>query len=151
MANGDEEVARGKRRVHQHEMEEASIRLLAESLPPTWVLHDYAPDYGIDKVIEVFEPTANDQRVSETLGQHLMVQIKAVDSCEPTHVTVRERGNVAKPPTLFKAGGEALEIDVLRFVIDTDTLATVARMGSAVPVMLIVVCLDGRHAYFVCL
>ncbi|MDQ1444460.1 MAG: hypothetical protein QOI20_924, partial [Acidimicrobiaceae bacterium] len=45
--------ARAKRRVHQHAMEEASLTALRHLLPATWVIHDCAPDYGIDKVIEV--------------------------------------------------------------------------------------------------
>ncbi len=151
MSDSGEEVARGKRRVHQHEMEDESVVRLRQLLPDSWVIHDYAPDYGIDKVIEVFEPLVDNPGVSETLGQHLMVQLKSVDSCSPETVAVHQRGNVAKPPTLFAPGGEVAEISVIRFTIDTNTLATVARMGSAVPVVLILVSLDSGRAFFLCL
>ena len=86
----------------QHEMEEESIRVLKASLPPSWVLHDYAPDYGIDKVIEVFEPTESDPSVSETLGQHVMVQLKAVESSRPKLLTVRERATWRNHPLRLK-------------------------------------------------
>lgn len=151
MTDGGEEVARGKRRVRQHEMEESSEVRLRQLLPDAWVVHDYAPDYGIDKVIEVFEPLATSPTISETHGQHLMVQLKSADSCTPTTVNVHARSNVAKPPTLFRIDGESAEISVFRFQIDTDTLATAARMGAAAPVVLILVCLDTGRAFFVCL
>ena len=151
MSERNEREARAKRRLHQHEMEEASLATLRDLLPPTWVIHNYAPDYGIDNVIEVFEPIATARGASETLGQHLMIQVKSVETCDPVQWTVHERGNVAKPPALFKIGGESRDIPVLRYSVETDLLATVARMGTAVPVVLIVVCLDKREAYFVCL
>ncbi|HSH60919.1 MAG TPA: DUF4365 domain-containing protein [Acidimicrobiales bacterium] len=150
MNEGVSNEARVKRRLHQHEMEEASLAVLRDLLPPAWVIHDYAPDYGIDKVIEVFEPLAAAPGTSETLGQHLMIQLKSTESCDPVQWTVRERGNVAKPPTLFKVDGESRDVPVLRYSVETNLLATVARMGAAVPVVLIVVCLDKKEAYFVC-
>jgi hypothetical protein len=68
-----------------------------------------------------------------------------------TTIQVHERGNVAKPPALFPVRGEVAEISVLRYEIDTNTLATVARMGSAVPVVLVIVCLDSGRVFFICL
>lgn len=132
-------------------MEEASEARLRELLPSSWWLHDYAPDYGIDKVIELFEAVPDQPGTSETLGQHLMIQLKSELSCTESVITVHERGNVAKPPTLFAVGGARAEIPVIRYSIDTNTLATVARMGSAVPVILILVCLETGRTFFVCL
>jgi Domain of unknown function (DUF4365) len=132
-------------------MEEESVGLLVRLLPKEWVLHHYAPDYGIDKVIEIFEPIESGSSTSETLGQHLMLQLKSVESCKTRMLTVRGRGNVAKPPLTFRLDEAETEIEVVPFSIDTDTLATVARMGTAVPVVLILLCLECQQGWFLSL
>lgn len=43
------------------------------------------------------------------------------------------------------------EIDVVKFSIETSLLATVERMSSSVPVLLIVVDILKEQAYYVCL
>ena len=60
-------------------MEEESGRLLREALPPEWVIHEYKPDYGIDGVIEIFNPVASEDDMYQTLGEQIFFQLKSVE------------------------------------------------------------------------
>ena len=48
-------------------MEEESGQLLYEALPEQWVIHAYAPDYGIDGAVEIFD-YIDDGKMAETKG-----------------------------------------------------------------------------------
>lgn len=43
------------KRVRNHELEELSLAALRFELPPTWVIHDFRKDYGIDVQLVIFE------------------------------------------------------------------------------------------------
>jgi hypothetical protein len=45
---------RGKVRSPQHLIDERGQELFRKSLPGTWVLRDYKPDYGLDFSLETF-------------------------------------------------------------------------------------------------
>ncbi len=142
--------ARRKRRSFQHIMEDQSFQVVKEKLPKEWAIHDYKPDYGIDFVGEIFEYVANDSCVAETLGELFFVQLKSVQITEIERIKVFPRFNVEKK-TLSENKAESLEIEVIKFNIDTNELLTIQSMGSGIPVLLFLVSLDQRKLFFVCL
>lgn len=131
-------------------MEEGSDAVLRGLLPPAWVLRPYKPDYGLDFALELFDFVDAEQKVSQTLGEHVFIQLKSVLRTEIESVKVFGRGNVAKGQ-LNEQKDDALTIEVIKFQIDTDELFTVETMGPNVPVLLVLVTMDQRRAFFVCL
>jgi hypothetical protein len=145
-------AGRRKRRVTQHLMEEESFRIARAMLPPAWVVHEYRPDYGIDLTIEPFEEV--DHGVTETLGEHLFVQLKSVATLATRKLRVTPRYNVEKRPLRNGTSSSTDihdEIEVIPFQIDTNDLVTVQAMGAAATVMLILVALDTKRVFFICL
>lgn len=135
-------------------MEEKSFSIVKNLLPPAWVIHEYRPDYGIDFSIEPFEPVNGD--VSETLGEHLFVQLKSVQSLATKSISVVPRYNVEKRPLKQENAAaqnkeSTIAIDVIPFKIDTNDLVTVQAMGAAATVLLVLVALDCDRVFFVCL
>lgn len=144
-------MPRKKQRVVQHIMEEESIRILGEKLPQEWVIHKYAPDYGIDVVIEVFKYIGEKVDVAETLGETFFAQLKSIKKEEISKITVEPRINVEKRTLTKAAGAKAIEMDVIAFPLDTVELNTIEAMGAGAPVLLLLFTLDSRRAFFVCL
>lgn len=142
-------MAHNKRRVVQKIMEEKSLVLAREQLPEEWVIHEYAPDYGIDFVVETFDFIDQKREVAETLGEFFFVQMKSVKKAEKTSIKVFERNNVEK--TLTKIDGKFADIDVIKYSIDVDELHTIMSMGCAVPTVLFLADLSEEKIYFVCL
>lgn len=142
-------MAHNKRRVIQHIMEEKSLVLAREQLPEEWVIHEYAPDYGIDFVVETFDFIDQKHEKMETLGEFFFVQMKSVKKAKKTSIKVFERNNVEK--TLVKIDGEYADIDVIKYSIDVDELHTIMSMGCAVPTVLFLADLSEEKIYFVCL
>lgn len=119
-------------------------------MPHYWVVRDIHPDYGLDLHVEVFEPDLDDPESSNTLGEHFYIQVKTTEEINLEKRTVRSRKNVTKFD-LDPADGTALEIEVVKYVIDTETLLTVEAMGSAIPVLLCYVDTTTETVYYVCL
>ncbi len=143
---------RRKRRVLQHLMEEESLRIIREILPSEWVFHEYRPDYGIDLSIEPFESVEED--TLETLGEHLFVQLKSVKIAKLHNLEVVSRQNVEKRSLSADASyavSPSQHIEVLPFTISTNDLVTVQLMGAAAPVLLLLVPLDVKRVFFLCL
>jgi hypothetical protein len=133
-------------------MEEKSFKIVRALLPAEWVIHEYRPDYGIDFSIEPFESI--DVDTTETLGEHLFVQLKSVNKLETRKVEVFPRYNVEKRPLnveLRHASAQPKEITVIPFRIDTNDLVTVQAMGAAATVLLILAALDVNRVFFICL
>jgi hypothetical protein len=139
-----------KRRPVQHGMEEASVRRLADRLPTHWALHDYKPDYGIDTVVEVFDPVPGSDSLAEALGASFFVQVKSVAKTDIHVIRAFGRYNVEKE-RLRENKAEYVDLEVLKHRIDVNLLLTVQSMGAAVPVLLVLVCLDSDRIFFVCL
>ena len=139
-----------KRRNQQHMMEDRSIGMLHDALPPEWVLHEYKPDYGIDFVVEVFQYVKDDPSTAETLGELFFVQLKSIVKTEIVMERVCKRYNVEKQQ-LTNIRDESLEIEVIRFNIDVSELLTVRAMGVGLPVLLVLACLDLNRVFYVCL
>lgn len=128
-------------------MEEESGRLLRQRLPRQWAIHGYAPDYGIDGAVEIFEFTDETKAYAETLGESFLFQLKSERSCDVCTVTVSGRGNVEKAP--YKPSNDSVEMEVVRYNFDdTDELLTIEAMGSGAVVVLFLVCLERQSAFF---
>lgn len=141
---------RTKQREARHIRGDRGVNLVKEKLPHYWVVRDIYPDYGLDLHVEVFEPDLDDPESSNTLGEHFYIQVKTTKKINLEKKTVRSRKNVTKfdpNPT----DGTALEIEVVKYVIDTETLLTVEAMGSAIPVLLCYVDTTNETVYYVCL
>jgi hypothetical protein len=136
-----------KSRVENHLKEDASEILVSELLPQEWVIRKLHPDYGVDVTIEVFE--REEQRIP-TMGEFLFVQLKSTTSLKRGIEPIRPRGNVEKAVDLQDSEAEH-ELDVVRYVVDTDTIDNARLMGPSTPLMLFVCDLSEGEVYYVCL
>lgn len=138
-------MSEGKKRSTSQIIGEKAIGIIRGMFPVEWVVREYTPDYGIDLAVELFEEYENNYI---TTGEHVYFQIKGTEELKKGKLKVNERSNVEKIYTekeLYK------EIDVVKFSIETALLGTVEKMGSAVPVLLVVVDIINKIAYFICL
>ncbi|SIQ53012.1 protein of unknown function [Aromatoleum tolulyticum] len=113
-------------------------------------MHEYGPDYGIDCVVELFDYVDDTKEVAETLGEQFFVQLKGSDSVQYAERRAYSRGNVAKG-LLLEDTSEFVDIDVANFQLDVSDLLTVEQLGTAVPVLLILIDIQTERAFFVCL
>ena len=139
-------MGEGKKRSLTHIKGESGITILKNYFPKEWVVREYDPDYGIDLGVELFAPYGTG---FITTGEHVFFQVKATDKLELMKLSVPPRYNVER--SRKPVSGTPVEIDVAKFVIDTDLLATVEKMGSAVPVILAVVDINTEDVYCLCL
>ena len=146
--SGKDKGARRKRRPRQHIMEDQSRLIIRQAVPSHWVIHDFdKPDYGIDLVFEVFEEVDD---TFETLGEYLYIQAKSVSSANIEKIKVHPVQNVSREAWM-EDKRRWIELDVVKFPIDTDLLYTVLMLGTSVCVLLFVVDLATRTTYFLCL
>ena len=129
-------------------------QLLRTRLPRHWLLREYRPDYGLDYSLEVFR-YASDKTTNpltyETLGEHLFIQLKTVESTTSGPLKIYGRYNVEKRRETLNKDDLAGELETLRIQIETPELVTVERMGAGVPVLLVVADLTDQRCYFICL
>lgn len=144
-------MGKKKRRVTQHMMEEYSESVFRTILPREWVIHDYKPDYGIDKIVEIFKYLPDEDGVAETLGELLFIQLKCVKEIEIEKVKVYPRDNVEKKPLVESKKEPPKEIEIIKFSLETSELLTVQSMGYAIPVLLVLVSYNTGRTFFVCL
>ena len=142
-------MAHRKRRSTQQMMEEESLTLVRNQLPKEWVMHQYAPDYGIDFVVETFEFIDEEERIAETLGEFFFVQMKSIDIAHRQTITVFQRHNVEK--SLLEDRSNTANIEVIEFPMDVNELYTIQNMGTAVPTVLFLAELSSENIYFICL
>ena len=142
-------MAHKKQRVAEHIMEDQSLRIVRDILPKEWVVRDYKPDYGIDIAVELFE-RRGESGSTETMGEWFFAQVKSVKRTTIHKHKVYPRYNVEKMP-LEEHKADSFEIDVIPFRMDTSELLTIQSFGSGIPVLLLLVTLDTRTLYFVCL
>lgn len=142
-------MAHRKRRSAQQMMEEESLTLVRNQLPKEWVMHQYAPDYGIDFVVETFEFIDEEEQIAETLGEFFFVQMKSVDTAHRQNITVYQRHNVEK--SILEDKSNAANIQVIAFPIDVNELYTIQNIGTTVPTVLFLAELSSGNIYFVCL
>lgn len=136
-----------KRRIDSHLKEDSSEILISRLLPEEWVIRKLHPDYGVDVTVEVFE------RLGEqipTMGEFLFVQIKATSSLNRGVVPIKTRGNVEKSRDL-QDGKVEHELDIIRYVVDSDTIDNARLMGPTTPLMLFVCDMVNSEVYYLCL
>lgn len=142
-------MAQKKQRVIQHIMEDESFKIIKDHLPKEWVVREFNhPDYGVDLVIELFESI--NAKVSETLGEYLYVQVKSVQELEIKKEKLYPVQNVAKG-NWKEDKSEYIEVEVVKFVLDTNSIYTVQSLGSSISFVLFVVDLKTKDVYFMCL
>lgn len=139
-----------KRRSLNQIKEDISYNVLKEKLPESWVIHEYGPDYGIDYVVELFDYIDDEKTMAETLGENFFVQLKASSSIEYATKRVYPRFNVEKGK-LSEDKSEYFDIEVAKFQLEMSELLTVQSMGVAIPVLLILVDVITKRAFFICL
>ncbi len=139
-----------KRRSLNQIKEEDSYRILRQKLPETWVIHEYGPDYGIDCIVELFDYVDDKKNMAETLGENFYVQLKSSSTVEYSKRRAFARGNVALG-TLSENKDDCVDIDVVKFQLEISDLLTIQSMGTAVPVLLILVDVASERMFFVCL
>jgi hypothetical protein len=148
-------VAKVKARTEAHLIDEAGQQLLRSALPKEWVIHEYRPDYGVDYSVELFSPTslqpAGGRVAFETLGEHVFVQLKSTRCAKTQTKRVPSRLNVELTTSEVLDTRNVVDLPVVKCQIEASELATVQRMGSALPVILVVADLASNCCYFVCL
>lgn len=133
-------MADGKIRHQNHIIDSRAIQFIQNKLPIEWVTRQMNPDYGIDLDLELF---GYENNKCVTLGEHVFLQVKGTESAQ--YGKVKPFGNA------HNKQDEEILIDVLKFSIEVPLLKLVERMGSAIPVLLIVVDLKTDQAYHICL
>lgn len=121
----------GKIRSKQHILGDKAIKFLYDVFPDAWVIRQLDPDYGIDLDVELFD-YEDDKCI--TLGEHVFFQVKGTEN--PQYITKKLNG---------------YQVDVLAYPLEVSELNLVERMGSAFPVLLVVVDLVDKKGYFLCL
>ncbi|MBZ5534190.1 MAG: DUF4365 domain-containing protein [Acidobacteriia bacterium] len=146
---------RTKRATQEHVIGKQAVQILESILPPWWVMREYKPDYGIDLAIKLFEEVKSNSRKKayDTLGEHLFVQVKGAQRLSPREMHIPPRINVERgsDPGGGRLSGQARVVPVLSCRIDANELLTSQRMGAALPIVLVVVEVSSRRAFFVCL
>ena len=135
-------MADGKIRDEKHIIEAKSLLFLQSVLPVEWVQRKMEPDYGIDIDIELFDYEKN---VCVTLGEHVYMQVKGTTA--PNYAKITPEGE----KLYINKELNKMQIPVLKYVVDVPLLKLVERMGSAMPVLLVVVDIHEQIAYYVCL
>lgn len=141
-------MLQGKKRSKSQVLGDKAVEIIKSILPTEWVTREYTPDYGIDLAVELFEEYDNNYI---TTGEHVYFQIKGTESISKGSLKVYERNNIEKLAEDYEKKILYKEIDVIKFSLDTALLRTVEKMSSAVPVLLIVVDLTNKSAYYICL
>lgn len=135
-------MAEGKIRSNTHIIEAKSLLCLQTVFPIDWVQRKMEPDYGIDIDLELFD---YEDDVCVTLGEHVFLQVKGTES--PEYTDIKPIGE----QIYTKKELEEKQVSVLKFTIDVPLLKLVERMGSTIPVLLVVVDLKEQVPYYVCL
>lgn len=130
----------GKIRHQNHMIDSRAIQFIQNKLPVEWVTRQMHPDYGIDLDLELF---GYENEKCVTLGEHVFLQVKGTESAQYGKVEIFGKPNDAQD--------EKVLIDVLKFNVEVPLLKLVERMGSGIPVLLIVVDLKTCQAYHICL
>ena len=141
---------RTKQRHANHITGDQGVDLVRSKLPNFWVVRDIYPDYGLDLHVEVFEQDKHSSGSFNTLGEHFYVQVKTVENIKTECITARHRINVAKRVPDSKQG-EPIELEVVKYSLDTATLLTVETMGASIPVLLFLADLSTKNVYYICL
>ena len=136
---------RGKQRSKAQVLGDEGVRVFEGLLPKSWVKRTFEKDYGLDLSVEIFEEYKDGYI---TTGEHIYFQVKGTENLKVDDYEIKGYWNVDRNNDKFKSD---IKVKVVKYPIDTALLSTVERMGSAVPVLLVVVDLDKEVGYYVCL
>jgi len=148
---------RPKRKAEAQIIGDEAVAVLRMLLPRHFTLREYHPDFGLDLAVELFDdPRAdlNGYITSDALGEHIFFQVKGMESVELHALALSPRLNVEKYASSthnLSDGVDPVSINTIAFQLETPELITVQRMGSTVPVLLVLVDVKSRRAFFVCL
>ena len=136
-------MTNGKIRHTNHMIDAKAILFLQSFFPAEWVARPIQPDYGLDLDLELFD-YEDEQCV--TLGEHIFLQVKGTESpvYSASHLFGPENG-------AFSSENKSRKIDVINYSLEVPMLNLVERMGSSLPVLLVMVDLKNSQAYFICL
>ena len=98
------------------------------------------PDYGIDLDVEIFE---YEDGHCVTQGEHIFLQVKGTHNAKYTTYTVYKNDDTSL--------NSKCKIETLAFSLETPLLNLIRKMGTALPVLLVVVDLNSNNSFFVCL
>ncbi len=110
-----------------------AVSIVKDLLPKEWVVREMVPDYGIDLDVELFSPLKKGAN-SIALGEHLFMQVKGTIN-----------------PRYGEFHFQSLKTKVIKYQLETAELNLVNRLGSAIPVLLIIVDLNTNTVYQICL
>lgn len=128
-------MASGKFRSESHLIDQKAVFFVRENLPTEWVVRELTPDYGLDLDVEVFEK--ENGRIT-TLGERLYLQVKGTTMANYIDVTYGTKDVMSTKRCVS-------------FSLDTGLLHLVERVGNSLPILLVVVDLSSKNAYFSCL
>lgn len=142
-------MARKKQRVLQHIMEDESYQIIKALIPKENVIREFnRPDYGIDLVIELFDKI--EENIYETLGEFIFVQVKSIKRAEIKRDKIFPVDNVAKGKW-NEDKSKYIELDVIKYSMDTNSIYTIQTLGGSVSVLLFLVDIFNQDTYFLCL
>lgn len=121
----------GKVMTRSHIIGENAVRFIQSILPSEWIARPIHPDYGIDLDIELFD---YEEESCITLGEHVFLQVKGTEHLDYGSLAIND-----------------ITTDVIKFPLEVSELNLVERMGSAVPVLLILVDEVNNRVYHICL
>lgn len=122
----------GKIMANNHIIGEKAVRYIKNNIfPPEWVVRTMNPDYGIDLDVELFD---YEDGKCITLGEHLFLQVKGTEH-----------------PQYGKFSINRETVDVIKYQLEVAELNLVERMGSAFPVLLVLVDLVNNVTFQICL
>lgn len=121
----------GKIRSKSHMVGDTAIRIVQNIFPPEWVCRAMNPDYGVDIDLELFE-YENESCI--TLGEHVFLQVKGTEH-----------------PQYGQLKLQNASIDVIKFNLEVSELNLVERMGSAFPVLLLLIDVLTKDIFYICL
>lgn len=130
---------------------DVAFTLLKNILPSSWVIHDYGADYGMDCLIEIFDPIGNNRKFTDTLGEMLYIKLKVAPNFlySKKKVYPKLMPNTQEHLTEQQAGFFEVEMASVKF--EVEELLAVQAMRPAVPVLLILIDTSLNRAFFICL
>lgn len=140
----------GKKRSSSQIIEDKAIKVIDNILPEEWVIRTQTPDYGIDLQIELFDYPTPESTTCETLGEFIYVQVKGTTNIKTSTVKIYPVQNVTKNEWKEEKH-EYVEIQVVKYSLETSLLELVNKVGASVCVLLFLVDVNSKRLFFVCL
>ena len=130
---------------------DVAFTLLKSILPSSWVIHDYGADYGMDCLIEIFDPVGNNRKFTDTLGEMLYVKLKVAPNFLYSKKKIYPKLMPSTQEHLAEQQTGFFEVEMASIKFEVEELLAVQAMGPAVPVLLILIDTVLNRAFFICL